>query len=134
MTFSITTKDTWGLYIFVLEVLAWIFISRFYSCKCASRIISTFKMLNLTRGGQQLIWTRLCSDSKDKQMLRARSTLQLPGRSSVQIISLWTLRACDKVLYRIMQSTVYMLAQSLHWLRANRQHNILIFPKREQAL
>ncbi len=29
MTFSITTKDTRGLYIFVLEGLAWIFISLF---------------------------------------------------------------------------------------------------------
>ncbi len=44
---SITTKDTWCLHIFVLEGLAWIFIpfiSLFYSCKCALRIISTFKM------------------------------------------------------------------------------------------
>lgn len=101
----------------------------FFILVSASRIICAFKMLhqqNLTRGGQQQILTRSHSDSKDEQMLRAVSTLQLLCRSLVQVIRLWTSQACDKVLYRIMQSTVNTFAQSLHWLRASNTKYLII--------
>lgn len=115
MACSITTKDT------VFLCLGRSCLELYFPVS-ASRIICAFKMLhqqNLTRGGQQQILTRLHSDSKDEQMLRAVSTLQLLCRSLVQVIRLWTSQACDKVLYRIMQSTVNTFAQSLHWLRAS---------------